>query len=317
MRPALVLFGYAALLALAAPPLLSRADWPQRAPRLGVLAWQALAVSALLAVVLAGLALAVPAGRLGADLGALLRACAQALRAQYAVPGGTSQGVIGLALVAAVSGRLLYAAVIGVGRGRRQRRAHRCALTLVANPDPQLDALIVENDTAAAYCLPGSGGRVVLTTRTVAALDPAQLAAVLAHERAHLRGRHHWLLTSAAVLVRAFPRVRLFRVAAEEMARLMEMVADDAAGRCHRRLDIAGALVILAGAAAPSGGLAAGGPSTPARVHRLLQPPRPLPAPVTAAGLVLVALTIAAPLLLAAGPAIAAAHTSFCLTPAG
>ena len=41
----------------------------------------------------------------------------------------------------------------------------------------------------AAYCVPGRPATIVLTSGALAVLDPAQLTAVLAHERAHLAGR--------------------------------------------------------------------------------------------------------------------------------
>jgi Zn-dependent protease with chaperone function len=43
---------------------------------------------------------------------------------------------------------------------------------------------------------------VILTTGAVQALDPGQLDAVLAHERADLVGRHHRLLAVARIAAR-------------------------------------------------------------------------------------------------------------------
>ena len=54
---------------------------------------------------------------------------------------------------------------------------------------------------------PAAGRPVVLTSAAVEALDDTQLAAVLAHERAHQRGRHHLLVSLAGSLAAAFPRV--------------------------------------------------------------------------------------------------------------
>ena len=52
------------LLAAAAPvaaaPWLSRAAWPQRAPRAGIAAWLACSLSVVVSLVLAGLVLAIP-----------------------------------------------------------------------------------------------------------------------------------------------------------------------------------------------------------------------------------------------------------------
>jgi hypothetical protein len=64
--------------------LLRRSRWVDRAPRLAIAAWQALSAAIVLAVVLAGLVLAIPTAKLTGDAAALLKACAMALRLQYA-----------------------------------------------------------------------------------------------------------------------------------------------------------------------------------------------------------------------------------------
>ncbi len=83
--------------------------------------------------------------------------------------------------------------------------------------------------------LAGSGG----DHRCPARPNEAQLAAVLAHERAHQAGRHHLLLSLAAVPAAAFPRVPAFRMARDEVARLSELAADDAAAARSPRLTMA------------------------------------------------------------------------------
>jgi hypothetical protein len=50
------------------------------------------------------------------------------------------------------------------------------------------------------YCVPSLRHRVVLTTGAVAALEPRQLRAVIAHERAHLWGRHDLVIAGALAL---------------------------------------------------------------------------------------------------------------------
>ena len=99
----------------------------------------------------------------------------------------------------------------------------------------------------AVYC-PGPGrDRIVISAGAMAALTEGQIRAVLAHERAHLRCRHHPMLTLTTGLARAFPRVPLLDRARVQVGVLAEMAAD-AAVRGHRGDDLAAALVILAGA---------------------------------------------------------------------
>lgn len=95
MTAALILLGYAAVLVVAGPRLPARSNWTERAPKLGVIAWQTLSASAVVSVALAGVALVAPALRVGAGPAGLLRACVMALCSQYAAPGGAVVAVLG------------------------------------------------------------------------------------------------------------------------------------------------------------------------------------------------------------------------------
>ena len=79
MIVAVALLGYAALLLTAGAAALARARWADRAPRLAVAAWLALTGSAVVSVVLGGVALVVPTIHVSASLSALLAACVMAL----------------------------------------------------------------------------------------------------------------------------------------------------------------------------------------------------------------------------------------------
>src|SRR6202011_4422901 len=52
---------------------------------------------------------------------------------------------------------------------------------------------------------------------------------VLAHEQAHLRCRHHLLVTMADALGAAYPMIAAFRLGREQVRVLAELSADDAA----------------------------------------------------------------------------------------
>ncbi len=222
MTAPLTLVVFAVLAATLAPQLLARSSWPDRSPRLGIAAWQAVSLSVVTAVVLAGAALALPAVSFSADLAELLSACVMALRAHYATPGGAALSTTGAVLAVTVVARAGYCLTEGLVSGARERRRQVDALTLIARRREGCDALVVDDDAAAAYCLPGRRQQVVLTTGALAALDDDQLAAVLAHERAHLRGRHDLVLVTSAALQRAFPQVPAFRDAHRELTRLDE-----------------------------------------------------------------------------------------------
>jgi hypothetical protein len=99
---------------------------------------------------------------------------------------------------------------------------------------------------------------------------------VLAHERAHLAGRHHWLLAMARIGREVLPFLPLMRDAEEQVARLVELHADDAATRARDPRLLATALVVLANAASPASALGAGAIDSVQRIHRLLGPGEPL-----------------------------------------
>lgn len=67
----------------AAGPHLAVVAWAQQAPRLAIAMRQALTVSAVLAVVLAGVTLLIPITTLAAGLGAIVDACAVSTATAY------------------------------------------------------------------------------------------------------------------------------------------------------------------------------------------------------------------------------------------
>jgi beta-lactamase regulating signal transducer with metallopeptidase domain len=165
--------------------------------------------------------------------------------------------------------------------------------------------VVIDHPEPAAWCLPGQGRPVVLTSAAVQALDGAQLAAIMAHERAHQRGHHHLLVCVAGSLAAAFPRVRAFGVAHEQVARLAEMAADDAAVSAVPRLTVAGALLAVASAPATPAVLGAGGSAAAARIRRLIAAPAPLSRGMIAGGALTVTGLMLVPLAVLAGPALA------------
>ncbi len=312
MREAFALLVFALVVATAGAAGLRRAQWPEHVPRLGIIAWQALSGSVLAALLLAGLSVSVPTTELGGGLADLLHACALAIRAQYATPGGAAlhaAGAAGTLIVAARAAYLLVTVLVG---GRRARQRHLHHLQLAACRHSTIDALIVEHPAAAAYCLPGRASTIVLTSAALAALDDAELAAVLAHERAHLRGRHHLVLAAASVPARTLPFLPGLGTARTEQARLLEMIADDVAAERGARVTVARALVHLAEGSVPVASLGAADVAAAERVHRMLGPKlRVGLARRALIGLVIV-LTAAAPVVLAAWPAVAAAQSDSC-----
>ena len=65
--------------------------------------------------------------------------------------------------------------------------------------------VVVRGSAVEAYALPGWPGRIVVSGRLFQELDEPGRAALLAHERAHLAGRHHLFTTVAHLAAAANP----------------------------------------------------------------------------------------------------------------
>jgi Zn-dependent protease with chaperone function len=303
---AAVLIAYAACVGTVGGRLLGRARWTTRAPLLAIVTYLAAGWSVVAALGLAGLTLAVHATAIGGGLSHLIGACVLRLRETYGTPGGATVAGLGLTLAGAVAARTVLTAMTHLRAAGQQALLHAETARLVGRPEPSLGAVLVEHSELVAYCVAGRHPTVILSTGALQALGPAQLSAVLAHERAHLAGRHHGLLALARISRLVLPFLPLMRDADAQVARLVEMHADDAAVKASDPRSLATALVVLATGTSPTPALAASATDSVQRIHRLLRPAEPLgPARrqllrATAASLAL------APVLLALAPALLA-----------
>jgi beta-lactamase regulating signal transducer with metallopeptidase domain len=175
---------------------------------------------------------------------------------------------------------LLWIPVAAAASVLRARQRQRELLNLLAHGDPKVPgALVVDYPAAAAYCLPGLRPEIVISAGTLDLLDAHELAAVLAHERAHLRERHDLVLLPFLALLRAFSWAGVTTRAYRAVGLLLEMHADDRVLRQLPARELATALLRVgaAGGGVPSGALAmAGAPAeceVAVRVIRLLRPP--------------------------------------------
>jgi Zn-dependent protease with chaperone function len=305
---ALMLGVFAAGLVLVAGPRLAGAGWVLRAPGLAIFVWQMVCAAVLVSAGLVGVT-----SMLHWEDGHTVacrawRLCLDALQGAHGRPAQVF-AVAGAALLALIGARLLLAGWRVAGAERRQRRGLQTMMRLTGRRLPVLDATVVPAEHPAAYLVPGGHTDVVVTSGAVRALTREQLQAVMDHERAHASGRHYWLLRTVRLLHRAFPRIPLFPVALLQVHRLVELRADEVATRSSAPLTLARALVAMAEAGThptdptrpggPQPVLAADGGDTAERLHRLLQPPQPLPRPVARAAAVLAALLPLLPVLIA------------------
>lgn len=167
--------------------------------------------------------------------------------------------------VAALAGVTMMA-FMGARTARRYRRAWQ--------PSSGDATEVVDDPGIIAHAIPARRGRrgtVVLSTGLIAALDPQELQAVVAHECAHLVHSHHRFLAAIDVSSAMVPLVRPLRA---HIRLATERWADeDAAARVRSRRVVATAVARAALATAPQPySLAISGSSTVARVTALLQP---------------------------------------------
>jgi Zn-dependent protease with chaperone function len=265
----------AVLLVGPVPALLARATWPLRAPRAAMVLWQAIAVAAVLSAFSAGIAIASrllmpgPDGRPTASIVGDIGRLGWPLWMAY----------VGVFAITVLVGARLAVAVLRVAIATRRRRAHhRMLVDLLGVGHDAVptragararDLRILEVAQPLAYCLPGVRSRVVLSEGALTNLTDTEVAAILSHERAHLRARHDLVLEAFTAVRAAFPRFVRSVSALNSVQLLVELLADDAAVRVVGRTPLARALVACASGRTPSGALAAGGPTTVVRVRRL------------------------------------------------
>ncbi|WP_062540169.1 M56 family metallopeptidase, partial [Mycobacterium celatum] len=253
----------AVLLVGPVPALLARATWPLRAPRAAMVLWQAIAVAAVLSAFSAGIAIASrllmpgPDGRPTASVLGDIGRLGWPLWVAY----------VSVFAITVLVGARLAVAVLRVAIATRRRRAHHRmlvdllgvghdAMPARAGSRPR-DLRILEVAQPLAYCLPGVRSRVVLSEGALTSLTDAEVAAILSHERAHLRARHDLVLEAFTAVRAAFPRIVRSTSALNSVQLLVELLADDAAVRVVGRTPLARALVACASGRTPSGALAA------------------------------------------------------------
>jgi len=280
VSPEVFLLVAVAVSCVAAAHLLAGAAWPRRSPAVAIALWQALGLSWGVATVgaLAGFGASGTRERAGSGLTSVAAAATRTARLMLGAGGAARRWDVmtALRLVSLFAGILLLALlcwilVAAVAAVLRARHRQRALLGLLAHDDPKVPgALVVDHPAAAAYCVPGLRSAIVISAGALDLLDQAELAAVLAHERAHLRARHDLVLLPFTALLRAFRWSAIARDANSEVALLVEMMADDRARRRRPARELATALLRVGasgGGLAPTGALAIAGASTSGPAH--------------------------------------------------
>jgi Zn-dependent protease with chaperone function len=275
---------------------LDQARWPTRAPRAAVVLWQALRVGGAVAMIAAGLAVAVARFRAGLVTG--VDKLVHTVTSGHPLAGLDVPEALGLTLAADVAIVLLAVALVMMVRTARIRAHHRRLLDLVSVEWPRPHGThLLDHPRATAYCLPGLRPRIVLSRGAVQLLESNELAAVVEHERGHAHEHHGLVMTSLSSFTQPLRWIPYARRAPVAVASLLEMPADDFAARHHDPEVLASALVRLGSDAyKPRFSFCATSTAVSERVMRLLDGQRSSKGAALGAGcLALVA--VAAPLL--------------------
>ncbi|MEV7422561.1 M56 family metallopeptidase [Streptomyces sp. NPDC091212] len=195
--------------------------------------------------------------------------------------------IAGKAAMAALAAVAVGCAAV-VLRHRRVLRGARAALAGL----PAGELAVLTDEAPYAYALPGAlpgpgtepgtrpgtgarprtatggRGRIVVSTAMLACLDAREREALVAHERAHLAGRHHRFLLTVRLAARANP---LLRPLGSAVAYTTERWADEeAAGATENRTVVARAIgkAALVSRPAPAPTLAGVAPPEPGPVPR-------------------------------------------------
>jgi Zn-dependent protease with chaperone function len=202
-------------LAWPVPVALARAVWPRHHPAGALLLWQAIGLGGGLTLLAAELSLAAAGGALEP---------------------------LGILAFAVTLVWLLFVLVRSALRVAAARRGHRALLDLVAEPAPDATGLgvsgpggttvpveVLAHAEVVAYSVPGLRSRIVISEGVRTRLAPDELAAVIAHERAHLRQHHDIVVQPFVAWRRSFPFLPAAAEALRAVERLTEYLADDAA----------------------------------------------------------------------------------------
>ncbi|WP_405021064.1 M56 family metallopeptidase [Kitasatospora sp. NBC_00070] len=177
---------------------------------------------------------------------------------------------VGTASIAALLAVVLAATAVWW----RHRRVESGARRALAALPGDAEVVVLPDEVPYAYAVPGRPGRIAVSTGMLACLDEDERGALIAHERAHLSGRHHRYLLLVRLAAAVNPFLRPLR---EAVAFSAERWADEEAAQAvgDRRLTAraVGRAALAGPSAVPVGltGFAAPGP-VPRRIAALLAP---------------------------------------------
>lgn len=264
------MFGAAVALAVLAfvlawpvPLLLGRASWPSRSPAVALILWQAIALAGGLSML--GALVTFGLDPFGDDLISASRAFVDYLFGSPAIV-PRPWHLLALSGALLLGGHLVANLILTIARSELQRRRHAHLIELLSTPIADMpDARLIDSPAPVAYCLPGALGSVtVFSAGLLELLDPAELSAVIEHEKAHVSQRHDVVLVAFRAWHSSLPWFPIAFRAEREVALLIEMLADDRARRVVSAPVLARAIALVGSGSALTGASPAALPANPA-----------------------------------------------------
>ncbi|QBJ96344.1 M56 family peptidase [Rhodococcus sp. ABRD24] len=276
MTLASVLLVGAVLMAMLAAPVLERLPYWGVRPNVVLVFWLASIATALFFASSAVITLAWPDHAPAEGIADAVMRCFSTVQHTFQPWITGLLAVIGLVGAAGLVVRAaIYARKQSVARSRVQD-LHRDVIAVVAKTErADRDVMWLEHPVPMAYSVSGRPGFVVATEGLSSSLSSIERDAVLAHERAHLNGHHHLIVSVCDVLASAFPVVPLFVRAQHAVHTVIELAADQQAARATSPAAVSSALSAVAGASSQTPAWTLGlGSDMDLRLWRLRRNPR-------------------------------------------
>ncbi|MDA3642553.1 M56 family metallopeptidase [Saccharopolyspora indica] len=229
------------------PAVLNRMLQRRMDPQLVLMTWGGLVATTFVTVTAALTITVLPTHGPAPLLVQLLHHCWTALQHGSAPQLHLAAGLLLLTAIAGLSSRVSIGLLRHARRQRREHRRHLDLLRIAARPESGAFPIMwLPHPEPMAYSVAGAPGFVVATDGVRDRLGP-DAAAVLEHERAHLRGRHHLLVGLAEALSRSAPWLPLMRRSPELVRTAVELAADRSAAHLHGPGAVRSALLHMSG----------------------------------------------------------------------
>jgi hypothetical protein len=178
-------------------------------------------------------------------LAVVLRVCSNTLRSHPELSAAAGFGIVCAMTLAATSAAWWARRAVLARRGERERFATALQMAGAERPGhPGVRWFPSARPTA--FCVGGIRPALIgASTGLLDCLDGRGVAAVIAHERAHARRRHHLTTLLATTLARGLPFVPLFACGSVAARTLVEEAADAESAREHGAEVVAAALVAV------------------------------------------------------------------------